>query len=612
MTSDRHLKRNLFGYLLDTPSHSKWRKIGAKRRSGVLVPLFSVHSKNSVGIGDFSDLTLLCEWAEATGNSIIQLLPMNEVGSVFCPYDSISSFALEPMYISLSQLSVSTATEEKIESLKKKFPTGAKLVDYKIKKEKLRILREVFLKTQPVDSKEFEAFKRDQEYWLLDFALFKILKNKFDEKPWFEWEEQYKNRASGALDKLKEQHQNEIIFQMWVQWQLFVQLKKAKAYAQMKKIILKGDLPILVSRDSADVWAHPGFFKLDYAAGAPPDMYCAKGQRWGMPTYNWEAIISDSWKYLKEKLKFAQNFYDILRIDHVVGLFRIWSTPYSDPLENQGLNGFFDPRDEKMWGQHGRNILTFILNNTAMLLCAEDLGVIPRTCTEVLRELGIPGNDVARWVKDWAVRHDFLPPEEFRPVSVAMLSTHDTTNFCAWWENEAGTVDEALFIRKCNDRGIDFKKAKEALFDPGHSGHGRLRWRNQISSVAMLVSTLGKRKEEVADFIDIYENTYLEKEKLWKLFALKGAMREKSDKEIMRKAFELTLQSSAIFCVNTIVDWLYLADAFEGDPYQYRINTPGTTVSRNWSLLLPLSLEQMLKNKANAGVRAMVSDSGRV
>jgi 4-alpha-glucanotransferase len=110
----------------------------------------------------------------------------------------------------------------------------------------------------------------------------------------------------------------------------------------------------------------------------------------------------------------------------------------------------------------------------------------------------------------------------------------------------------------------------------------------------------------------MYENTYLEKEKLWKLYGLKGAMREKSDKEFMRKAFELSLRSSAIFCINTVVDWLYLADAFDGDPYQYRINTPGTTVSRNWSLLLPLSLEEMCKLKTNTAIRAMVSGSGRV
>src|SRR3989338_2636598 len=143
-------------------------------------------------------------------------------------------------------------------------------------------------------------------------------------------------------------------------------------------------------------------------------MYCAKGQRWGMPTYNWEAIAGDGYRYLKEKLKYAENFYDILRLDHVVGLFRIWSTPYDEPAENKGLNGFFDPRDENMWGEHGRRILSVMLNSTDMLLSAEDLGIIPKTCPKTLEELGIPGNDVERWTKDWNVKHDFLGPEDYR------------------------------------------------------------------------------------------------------------------------------------------------------------------------------------------------------
>ena len=129
---------------------------------------------------------------------------------------------------------------------------------------------------------------------------------------------------------------------------------------------------MLVSRDSADVWAHPDFFKLEFAAGAPVDMYCAKGQRWGMPTHNWDRIRSDNFTYVKEKLKVAENFYDILRIDHVVGLFRIWSIPYNEPQETQGLNGFFDPGDENAWGPHGRDLLSILQKSSSLSLCAED------------------------------------------------------------------------------------------------------------------------------------------------------------------------------------------------------------------------------------------------
>ncbi len=451
---------------------------------------------------------------------------------------------------------------------------------------------------------EFKKFKEQNYYWLLDLALYKVLKNYHKGLAWYDWEDKYKQRQGLALDNFQKKHSREIDFEMWVQWQLYKQLKEAKTYAESKKILLKGALPILVSRDSADVWSHPEFFKLEFASGAPPDMYCAKGQRWGMPTYNWENIQADNFRYLKEKLKYAQNFYDLLRIDHVVGLFRIWSIAYQEPLENEGLNGFFDPREENKWRQHGRNLLTVMLNNADALFCAEDLGVIPQACTDTLKELGIPGNDVQRWAKDWKISHDFLRPRDYRQLSVAMLSTHDTTNWPAWWENEAGTVDERLFIARCSDhRQINFNQIKDKLFNSSRSGRGRLRWQEGIDSVEKLVSILGKRKEELADFIDMYKNSYLEKEKLWKQLKIKGPMREKCDNEILKATLKITLDSNAIFCINTLIDWLCLADIFKGDPYQYRINTPGTISEKNWSITIPVSLEELLRHKVNKEIR---------
>jgi 4-alpha-glucanotransferase len=348
-----------------------------------------------------------------------------------------------------------------------------------------------------------------------------------------------------------------------------------------------------------------------YMSGAPPDMYCAKGQRWGTPTYNWEKIFSDAGLYLKEKLKYAENFYDILRIDHVVGLFRIWSIPYHDPEENMGLHGIFDPRDEHLWEAHGRKILTFMVENTKMLLCAEDLGVIPKSCPKTLKELGIPGNEVQRWTKEWNSRHDFLLPQEYREFAVAMLSTHDTTNWPAWWENEAGTVDEKLFVRKCEEKGVNFSAVKEKLFDQKLSRQARLRWLEEINSVDLLAFNLGKSRDELRDFIDLYENSYHEKEKLWKLLGLDGEMRESYDKEIVKAILRYVLESASVFVINLITDWLYLGDNFKGDAYIYRYNTPGTVNEINWSLVLPVSLEQLLDDDNNSKILSMIKEAGR-
>jgi 4-alpha-glucanotransferase len=252
-----------------------------------------------------------------------------------------------------------------------------------------------------------------------------------------------------------------------------------------------------------------------------------------------------------------------------------------------------------------------MLNNTKMLLCAEDLGIIPQVCTQALQDFGIPGNDVQRWMKDWKVGHDFLAPGDYRALSVAMLSTHDTTNWAAWWENEAGTVDEALFIRKCAERGIDYNYIKEKLFNFTRSKHGRLRWLNSVTSGDVLATILGKRREEIADFIEMYENTYQERERFWRYLKISGPMQESANKKVISAVLKMTLESRAIFCIHLILDWLSLAGILKGDPYQYRINAPGTISENNWSLVIPISLEELLKHKVTKEAKKLIISTGR-
>ena len=601
-------------YLLSTPSHRQWERVGLKRRAGIVVPLFSLHSAKSVGVGEFHDLKRLVDWCVKTGHSIIQLLPLNELGPLFCPYDSTSSFALEPAFLSFRNIQSPSGrtSAKKIEELRQKYPTGQKHINYGIKDAKLKHLREMFQRSQGREDKRFKEFATNNSYWLKDFTLFKALKSHHRELPWYEWDEPYRNRSTRALKEFGRDHAEVLLFHTWVQWQLYEQLVDIKKYGGLKGVLLKGDLPVLVSLDSADVWAHQTFFNLNLAAGAPPDMYCAKGQRWGMPTYHWENIAQDGYRYLREKLRYASNFYDILRVDHVVGLFRIWSIPSNEPIENQGLNGFFDPADEGLWEDHGKRILSAMLDSSEMLLCAEDLGTVPPVCRKVLTEYGIPGNDVQRWTKDWDVKHEFLDPSEYRNISVSMLSTHDSTNWPAWWENEAGTADEDLFRRKCIEHGIDFNRVKPELFDDARSRHGRLRWKETIASPESLTTILQKPPDEIWDIIHIYKNSFQEKEKLWQHLGFSGVIKEGANKEMIRRALEVTLKARSVYCINLLTDWLFLTDAFRGDPYQYRINTPGLMGTRNWSLVLPLSLEDLLASDLCAEMRKMLEASKRL
>ena len=247
------------------------------RRAGAVIPLFSVYSRQSAGIGELPDLKLAVDWCVKTGNSILQLLPLNAVGAFFCPYDSLSSFALEPAYLSLDALPHARGAfiKEKIAQLKMRFPCSSSHLDYRVKQEKTDILLELFFLSPGVSSEDFARFKRVNAYWLDDYALFMVLKGYQQYRPWYEWDAGYKEHSAAALGLFKSEHLQEIEFQMWMQWQLYRQFRDVKKYAAGSGVLVKGDLPILVSRDSADVWAHPEFFKLDFAAGAPPEMYAA-------------------------------------------------------------------------------------------------------------------------------------------------------------------------------------------------------------------------------------------------------------------------------------------------------------------------------------------------
>ena len=583
-----------------------------KRSYGLLVPLFSVYSRDSLGIGEFTDMKYLIDWAVSAGCSVVQLLPMNELGSVNCPYDSISSFALEPAYISVKRL-----VEEKglkygqiLKDVSRKYSLSGP-VDYNIRNEKQALLWEIFNSDSDIKDREFKKFVKDNAYWIEDYALYKELKFLNNGSAWYDWEEGSALKEDRAIKAIKKERAFALDFHKWVQWIAYIQFHRAAEYARSKGVKIKGDLPILVSRDSADVWANRQYFKLDLCAGAPPDMYAAKGQRWGMPTYDWNAIRVDDYSYLRNKLRYAGNFYDILRVDHVVGLFRIWSIPQHTPQEEQGLNGFFDPAEQWTWEEHGRNILKIMQDSTSMELCAEDLGTVPDECAEVLKELSIPGNDVQRWMKDWDVSREFLPASDYRQMAVAMLSTHDTTPWAAWWEHEAGTVDQALFERKCHEYGLDYNRIKDQVFDVKRSGHGRLRWKKEIDSVDAFLWRLERPFDSVAEIVQMYIDTYGEREKLWHLLGMKGKVNIKASAALLEAVFLFNAQTPSVLCIESIVDWLILGGILEGDYYTYRINTPGTVSSRNWSFRMPLPLEKLVKHPVKNTVYDIVKRTGR-
>jgi 4-alpha-glucanotransferase len=610
------LDQNLFNH---SRTSEKWKRIGIRKRAGVALPLFSVYSKNSIGIGEIPDLKLLTDWCCNTGLSIIQLLPLNEVGFDFSPYNGVSTFALEPMYISLKDLRKTDLKpfRNEIRDLKKKyvnFKDSGKL-NYEIKNEKLRLLRKIFSSVDLSRIKNFEIFVNENKHWLRYYSLFRILTVMHDGKDWADWELKYAYISSLTAEKILRENEDERNFYYWMQWQLFEQLRSVKRYASKKGVLLMGDLPFLVSRNSADVWAYKNFFKLSLSSGAPPDMYFSKGQRWGMPPYNWENIELQDFVYLKQRLKYAANFYDMFRIDHFVGLFRIWTISKNESLENAGYNGKFDPEEEYYWEGHGRKILEVMNESSDMLPCAEDLGTVPECSGKVLKEFGVTGIDVMRWERN--AKYDFKPAESYRVNSNATVSTHDSSSLPAWWKYEAGTIDEFAFRKICENMNIwneDYYYLSEKLFIGNKNG--RLSWKKEISNVYVLLETLKMDYDRAAEIINIYLSSFSEKNKFLKYIG-EGDTENISGEDVpvsfIRDTLEKISSTDSIFSIQLLMEYLYLDNDilknFSGEGF--RINSPGTVSGDNWSMVIPVSMEELGEMKINKLIKELNFKSGR-
>lgn len=528
--------RNIYQFLLSTPLKKQWQKIGLKKRAGVIIPLFFVWSKKSFGIGEIRDIRLLIDFCQKAGFSILQLLPLQDTGFNSSPYSLQSGFALNPIYLSLDDLiGIEKKIIEKVKNkIGKNFKKSERVNYQKIKALKLKILWEIFLKSDGIKSVDFQKFKEKNSFWLNDYSLFRLLKEKFKERKWLDWPEEFKNYRKKILNKLAKQNSKKIEFQQWLQWQLFSQLKKIKEYAKEKEILLCGDFCWLMARDSADVWAKKKYFELSFDVGTPPSLPKKdKGQRWGFPPLNWERIIKDNFFYLKARLKYLENFYHLIRIDHVLGIFRIWKMPLTKE------EGWFEPKEKKKWGERGRKILLKIIKSSEMLPIAEDLGLVFPECLEVLKKLGILGMKVQRWQKNWQ-KKVFIQPKDYPPFSVATLSTHDTSNWLTWWEKEASKLE-----------------------------------REQLLKII-----LGKKKKV-------------------------------SFKKLIEKNLEIINASKSIFCILLLSEWLFLTDILKGNPAKYTFNRPGTVSPKNWSIKMPISLEELLENPLYSKIRKILEKTGR-
>jgi len=262
----------------------------------------------------------------------------------------------------------------------------------------------------------------------LPYALFKACKDQHHGKSWQDWPSPFQDYDLTHIHASEER----IRFYTFLQYLCFEQLSHVKQYASSRRIFLKGDIPILLSPDSADVWASRSLFDLSLSAGSPPDFYNKEGQKWGFPLPSWEAMRQDNFSWWRERLKISELFFHLYRLDHVVGFFRIWGIPPG----KKAIDGHFVPKEERFWRAQGETLLEMVLESSLMLPIAEDLGTIPKEVPPTLKHLGICGTKVIRWQKDWEKTNGaYIPYSSYEPFSMTTVSTHDSDTLTGWWQN---------------------------------------------------------------------------------------------------------------------------------------------------------------------------------
>ena len=398
------------------------------RKSGILLPVSSLPS--AYGIGCFSrEAYEFIDKLKAAGQSYWQILPLGPTSYGDSPYQSFSSFAGNPYFISLDGLvEEGYLTREDCTSCD--FGDNEEYVDYeKLYKNRFRLLRKAYENSHIQDKEEFQAFIRENKDWLDNYALYMAVKAHFDNTCWVEWDEDIKLRKPEALKKYQKEFADEIGFYQFQQYLFAKQWKALKAYANQNGIKIIGDIPIYVAFDSSDAWANPELFQFDEncnpiaVAGCPPDGFSATGQLWGNPLYRWEYHKETGYAWWLNRLKATFEKYDVLRIDHFRGFDEYYAIPYGEPTAE---NGKWEPGP----GYDLFKTMKEVLGKKEII--AEDLGFLTPSVLKLVKKTGYPGMKVLQFAFDSREESDYLP-HNYTKNCVVYTGTHDNDTTEGWF-----------------------------------------------------------------------------------------------------------------------------------------------------------------------------------
>lgn len=366
--------------------------------AGVGLPVFSIRTRHSFGTGDFVDMRLFIDWAEKVGLKLIQVLPLNDTNGTHTnldvlPYAAISAFALNPLYLNLPAMGKLPETDEiQIQYIPKQAELNAKpLVPFlEVINFKMEYAKRLYLyqKEEFLNNEDYLKFFEQNKYWLIPYAAYCVLRDlngTYDYRKWKEFALYDENKVA-AFTSPETTHFDDVAVNFYIQYHLHKQLSETAQYAHKHGVVLKGDIPIGVNKNSVDTWVNPELFHMDMNAGAPPDMFAIKGQNWSLPTYNWEAMKRNDFRWWKNRFEQMSNYFDTFRIDHILGFFRIWQIPTT---QVEGIMGHLNPSipiyinefaEKGIWFDYNRFCKPYITDQILWDLFGEDSTWVKTNC----------------------------------------------------------------------------------------------------------------------------------------------------------------------------------------------------------------------------------------
>ncbi|MBI3299336.1 MAG: 4-alpha-glucanotransferase [Elusimicrobia bacterium] len=405
-----------------------------RRRAGLALPLSALNSEQGLGIGDAAALERFFDWMNDAGLSVLQLLPLGDLGpGDACPYAAMSALAFDALAyadpLALPELR-GRATADGALRRAAKLRRARRVPFAEARALKREAFLEAFRSFERSGSTErreaFGYFRGSNDDWLEEYALFRALKEEAGWTPWQTWDREIRDLEPKALAAARARLIETVRFHEWLQWTMHEQWAALRRSAQRRGVLLFGDLPFGIGRESADVWARQADFDFSAVMGAPPDKYSATGQDWGLPAYRWDKMEEGGHQWWRRRLRQAGELYDLFRLDHAIGFFRTWQVRGGPPQDR------FDVSTDDEARERGRRFFAMAKTASAPAYpVAEDLGVVPEYMPAVLSSLDVPGYRIAPWMR----RPDGVtePPSGYPALSVATLANHDMPPFARWW-----------------------------------------------------------------------------------------------------------------------------------------------------------------------------------